>query len=110
MNSISVRLLLAAAVLMALFIGLTTLAIQQSVDHRATLAQEQRMHGQIYALLGVTDIDDTGQIDIHASDLPNGLMRQPASGIYAEVRNTEADQVWPRHHLPPPSLTATKAQ
>ena len=101
MNSISVRLLLAAALLMALFIGLTTLAIQQSVNQRATLAQEERMHGQIYALLGVTDINDRGQINIHASDLPNGLMRQPASGIYAEVRNTEADQVW---HSP--SLTS----
>ncbi len=94
MNSISVRLLLAAALLMAVFIGVTTLAIQHTVDQRATQAQQERMRGQIYALLGVTDVADDGTIKIHASDLPNGLMRQPASGIYAEVRDTESNQVW----------------
>jgi len=94
MNSISVRLLLAAALLMALFIGVTTLAIQHTVDQRARQALQERMQGQIFALLGVTEIDDNGNINIHASDLPNGLMRQPASGTYAEVRDTAEQQVW----------------
>ncbi len=102
MNSITVRLLLAAALLMAVIIGVTTLAIQQSVDQRARQAQQERMQGQIYALLGVTEIDGNGNIDIHASDLPNGLMRQPDSGTYAEVRDTEERQVWRS-----PSLTSS---
>jgi len=106
MNSISVRLLLAAAVLMAIFIGVTTLVIQHTVDGRAELAQQERMQGQIYALLGVTEIGDDGQIDINATDLPNGLMRQPASGIYAEVRDA-TKQVWhsPSLTTPVPSST-----
>ena len=94
MNSISVRLLLAAALLMTAFIGVTTMAIAHAVDQRARQALEERMQGQIYALLGVTEIDDNGNIDIHEADLPNGLMRQPASGTYAEVRDTAAQQVW----------------
>jgi len=94
MNSISVRLLLAAALLMTAFIGVTTLAISHAVDQRARQALEERMQGQIYALLGVTEIDDNGNIDIHEADLPNGLMRQPASGTYAEVRDTAEQQVW----------------
>ncbi len=94
MNSITVRLLLAAALLMTVFIGVTTLAIQHTVDQRARQALQERMQGQIYALLGVTEIDASGQINIHASDLPNGLMRQPASGTYAEVRDIEERQVW----------------
>jgi len=101
MNSISIRLLLAAALLMAVFIGATTVAIQHAVDQRAQQAQHERMQGQIYALLGVTQVNDDGSIDIHASDLPNGLMRQPDSGIYAEVRNTQEQQVWRS-----PSLTS----
>ncbi len=107
MNSISVRLLLAAALLMAVFIGVTTLAIQHTVDQRATIAQQERMHGQIYALLGVTEINDSGNIDIHASDLPNGLMRQPASGIYAEVRDTAEQQVWHSPSLTSPIPSST---
>ncbi len=102
MNSISVRLLLAAALLMTAFIGITTMAIQAAVDQRARQALEERMQGQIYALLGVTEIDSNGNIDIHASDLPNGLMRQPASGTYAEVRDTAERQVWRS-----PSLTSS---
>ena len=102
MNSISVRLLLVAALLMTAFIGVTTLAISHAVDQRARQALEERMQGQIYALLGVTEIDDNGNIDIHEADLPNGLMRQPASGTYAEVRDTSELQVW---HSP--SLTTT---
>ena len=107
MNSISVRLLLAAAVLMAIFIGVTTLVIQHTVDERAELAQQERMQGQIYTLLGVTDIGDDGEIDIHAADLPNGLMRQPASGIYAEVRDAAEQQIWhsPSLTTPVPSST-----
>jgi len=101
-NSISVRLLLVAALLMTAFIGVTTLAISHAVDQRARQALEERMQGQIYALLGVTEIDDNGNIDIHEADLPNGLMRQPASGTYAEVRDTAELQVW---HSP--SLTTT---
>lgn len=79
---------------MAIFIGVTTLAIQHTVDQRARQALQERMQGQIYALLGVTEIDESGHIGINASDLPNGLMRQPASGTYAEVRDTEERQVW----------------
>jgi len=43
MNSISVRLLLAAALLMTVFIGATTLAIQRTVDQRAQLALQDRL-------------------------------------------------------------------
>lgn len=94
MNSIAVRLLLAATLVMALFIGLTTLAIQHTVDQRAELARFERMQGQIYTLLGVTSINPEGQIEISATDLPNALMQQPRSGIYAEVRDTKVKQVW----------------
>ncbi len=100
MNSISVRLLLAAALLMAVFIGVTAIAIQHAVDQRAQQAQQQQMQGQIYAILGITEIDDNGMIVIRASELPNGLMRQPSSGIYAEVRDTEEQQVWRSPSLP----------
>lgn len=94
MNSIAVRLLLAAALVMALFIGLTTIVIQHTVDQRSELARFERMQGQIYALLGVTKIDPNGKIEISAVDLPNALMQQPMSGIYAEVRDATVNQVW----------------
>ena len=100
MNSIAVRLLLAATVVMALFIGLTTMAIQHTVDQRAELARFERMQGQIYALLGATRVTPDGLIDISATDLPNPLMQQPMSGNYAEVRDAST-RVW---HSP--SLTA----
>ncbi len=94
MNSISVRLLLAAALVMAVFIGLTTLAIQHTVDQRAEQARFERMQGQVYGLLGVTGISYNGEIDISNIDLPNALLRQPMSGTYAEIRDTQIEQIW----------------
>jgi two-component system sensor histidine kinase PhoQ len=93
-NSISVRLLLAAALVMAVFIGLTTLAIQHTVNQRAEQARFERMQGQVYGLLGVTGISDNGEIDISNIDLPNALLRQPMSGTYAEIRDTQIEQIW----------------
>ncbi len=101
MNSISVRLLLAAALVMAVFIGVTTLAIQHTVDQRAETASFERMQGQIYALLGSTDIDPSGAISVDNADMPNPRMRQPMSGHYAEVRDYNLAQVWRS-----PSLTS----
>ena len=94
MNSIAVRLLLAATLVMALFIGLTTMAIQHTVDQRSELARFERMQGQIYALLGATRVTPDGFIDISAADLPNPLMQQPMSGNYAEVRDASISRVW----------------
>jgi two-component system sensor histidine kinase PhoQ len=102
MNSISVRLLLAAALVMSVFIGLTTLAIQHTVDQRAETASFERLQGQIYALLGSTDISTTGAITVDNADMPNPRMRQPMSGHYAEVRDENMSQVWRS-----PSLTSS---
>jgi two-component system sensor histidine kinase PhoQ len=101
MNSISVRLLLAATLVMTVFIGLTTLAIQHTVDQRAETATFERMQGQIYALLGSTEIGNTGAISVDNADMPNPRMRQPMSGHYAEVRDANMAQVWRS-----PSLTS----
>jgi two-component system sensor histidine kinase PhoQ len=94
MNSIAVRLLLAAAVVLALFIGLSTLVIIHTVDQRAEQARFERMQGQIYGLLGVTRVAAGGTIDILPAELPNALLRQPMSGTYAEIRDTRITQVW----------------
>ncbi len=85
---------------MAIFIGLTTLAIQHTVEERAEQARFERMQGQVYGLLGVTGFS-SGEIDISSIDLPNALLRQPMSGAYAEIRDTEVQQVWRS-----PSLTS----
>lgn len=100
MNSISVRLLLAAALVMALFIAGSTYAINHLVDQRAEQARFERMQGQIYGMLGVTRVSGGGAIEIPSSELPNAQMRQPMSGTYAEIRDMQIEQVWKS-----PSLT-----
>ena len=94
MNSISTRLLLAAALVLALFIGITTVAILNTVDQRAEQARFERMQGQIYGLLGAATIAEDGTINIISRDLPNPQMQQPMSGIYAEIRGRNVQQLW----------------
>ncbi len=86
---------------MAVFIGLTTFAIQHTVEQRAEQARFERMQGQVYGLLGVTGISSDGNIAISPTELPNALLRQPMSGTYAEIRDTEINQIWRS-----PSLTS----
>ena len=100
MNAITTRLLLAAALVMALFIALTTYVINHFVDQRAEQARFERMQGQVYGMLGVTRVSSNGAIDIPYSELPNALLRQPMSGMYAEIRDMQINQIWKS-----PSLT-----
>jgi len=101
MNSISVRLLLAALVVLSLFISITLLTIQRAVDSRSEQGQFARLQGQAYALLGASDIDPYGTVTVAVEELPNPLMSQPGSGEYAEIRGLSARAVWSS-----PSLTS----
>ena len=94
MNSIAVRLLLAASIVLALFISITIYTIQSAVDIRSEQAQFTRLQGQMYALLGAVDIDADGTVNVAVEDLPNPLMAQPMSGEYAEIRDNQAQKSW----------------
>ena len=93
MNSISVRLLIATTFVLAAFVALTALSLQQSVHSRADAAVEQRMQGLVYGILGASEITD-GKLQIDDYALPDGRLRTPQSGLMAQINDENDQRVW----------------
>ncbi len=94
MNSISARLLLATALVLASFVALTAFSLQHSVHSRAEHAQRDRMEGLIYGILGAADLNSEGKLIINEFGLPDGRLRRPQSGLSALILDADNQAVW----------------
>ncbi len=94
MNSISARLLLASAIVLASFFLLSALSLKHSVHSQAKQAQRDRMKGLVYGVLGAADLDDHGNIQINDFSLPDLRLLQPNSGMGAIIFDNQNKQVW----------------
>ena len=57
MNSIRLRLLFVSLLILLAFVLITGFALQKADDASALQAQQERMRGLVYALLGAIEID-----------------------------------------------------
>jgi len=82
--SINARTVIGAGLVLGIFLVLTGLALDRAFEKSALTAIQERLRGQLYLLIGETNVDQQGQIS-----LPNesALVRlnQPDSGLYAWV-------------------------
>ena len=93
MLSLNTRLLLAASLVLAAFLGLTGLVLDRAFQNSAEAAQHDRLQGSIYALLAAVDLDTSG--NLHPPDtLPEARFSTPNSGLYAVVTRADGVQVW----------------
>nr|MBP8284360.1 two-component sensor histidine kinase [Chromatiaceae bacterium] len=60
MSSLRARVTWAAALVMLVFMALTSLALEQAFQASAVAAREERLLGQIYLLMAAADVDDDG--------------------------------------------------
>lgn len=94
MRSISTRLLLGSAVVLAIFVLLTGLSISYSVKQRAETALFDRLQGLVYGILGATEIQNQQSPIVNDLALPDERLNQPSSGLYAEVIGNGGIQLW----------------
>ncbi len=92
MRSLQTRILLAAALVLVLFLFLTSLALERAFQDAARAAREQRLLGQIYLLLAAAELSDGGLV--FPQDLAEPRFDLPGSGLYARVFDGEARAVW----------------
>ncbi|MCP4043654.1 MAG: histidine kinase, partial [Gammaproteobacteria bacterium] len=62
MLSLNSRLLLAATLVLAAFLGLTGLILDQAFRESTLAASRDRLRTQIYMLLGAADLDANGHL------------------------------------------------
>ena len=86
------RMLLAATLVLVLFLGLTGGVLDRAFRTSSEKAQRERLSGHIYALLAAADENTSGLV--LPKLLPDPRFNNPESGFYAEVVGIDADLNW----------------
>ena len=93
MHSLHSRLLLAASLVLAGFLGATGLALDKAFRVSAEAAMQDRLQSHIYALLAAADEDENGRM-IPAQELPEPRFSKPDSGLYAIITRHDGQLLW----------------
>ena len=93
MHSLHSRLLLAASLVLAGFLGATGLALDKAFRVSAEAAMQDRLQSHIYALLAAADEDEDGRM-IPAQELPEPRFSKPDSGLYAVITRHDGQLLW----------------
>ncbi len=92
MRSLRARATWAAALVLLVFVALTSLALEQAFQASARSAREERLLGQLYLLMAAADSIDEGLT--LPRDLPEARFSLPGSGLYAQVSDAQGAPVW----------------
>lgn len=94
--SLSARIALSAALVLAVFVALTAIALDRAFHDSARSAAQTRLLGQIYLLMAAAEVDAHGQLSMPPT-LQEPRFTLPGSGLYAQVLNGSNDVVWRSH-------------
>ncbi len=90
--SLSARIALSAALVLAIFIALTAIALDRAFHDSARSATQTRLLGQIYLLMAAAEVNAQGQLSM-PSTVQEPRFTLPGSGLYAQVLDGK-DVVW----------------
>lgn len=91
--SLQARLLLAASVVLVVFLGLTGLTLDRAFQNSARSALNERLQAYIYMVLGAVEIDAAGRL-ANLPELPDARFATPGSGLVASVSAAEGRLLW----------------
>ncbi len=93
MLSINSRMLIAATIILAGFLGVTGITLENSFRVNAEAAMKERLQLQLHTLIASMDQDDDGGMTL-AYPLYEARFFTQDSGLYAEVLTNEGQPVW----------------
>ena len=93
MRSLRGRLLIAASVVLAAFLGLTGLSLDRAFRDSALAAVQDRLQAQVYMLLGAVNLDAFNRLTLPQA-LPEARFSTPDSGLYADLMDSRGNLVW----------------
>lgn len=94
MNSLRGRLLLAAGIVLLLFVLVTALALESADHERAEQAVQNRLQGLVYAVLSSVEVTDEGVVEVNELTLPEPRFNQFDSGLGALIAETDGTILW----------------
>ncbi len=93
MMSLHRRVALSAALVLAAFVVLASVALEQAFRESAESARRERLLAQIYLLLGAAEEDAEGRL-LLPEPLPEPRLSLPGSGLYAQVTEADGAVLW----------------
>ncbi|HKE43628.1 MAG TPA: ATP-binding protein [Steroidobacteraceae bacterium] len=93
MSSLSGRLLASVSLLLILFFGVTIAALDAVFRDLSQHSIGELLDAQLVALLAACEPDDHGNVQ-PAGALAETRLRQPGSGLYAEIESPDGKLIW----------------
>ena len=93
MRSLNARVTLGAALVLAVFLALSALALERAFRDSARSARQERLLAQIYLLIAAAEVDAQGKLTL-TSGPSEPRLDQPGSGLYAAITDGPGDVVW----------------
>jgi two-component system sensor histidine kinase PhoQ len=93
MQSLQARLLVAATLVLAGFLGAAAVALHQAFRESAEQGMRERLQAHVYALLAAADEDAQGRMLLPEAP-PDPRFSNVHSGLYALVRNDTGSFLW----------------
>ena len=93
MSSLSARLLISVSVLLIFFFGVTIVVLDTAFRSAGEQAQRDILDGHLMAILAAAEATETGGLEL-PPDLQEPRFGQIGSGLYAELRDADAEPVW----------------
>lgn len=91
--SLQTRLLLTASIILTVFLGLTGVALFKAFQSSAEQAEQGKLEGQLYGLLGAAELDSAGRL-VMANELAEPRFSIPESGLVAEIIDDQGKTEW----------------
>lgn len=92
MMSLHRRVAWSAALVLAVSVGLTLLALERAFVESAESARAERLQGELYLLMAAAD-DGDGPVTV-AEPLPDPRLALPGSGLYAQIVEESGRTAW----------------
>jgi len=94
MRSLRARLLLAATLVLVVFMLLSGAALEQAFRSSAEQVQQDKMQALVYAMLGAADAGDNDMLSIPADALPDPRLGRVQSGLAALIFDAKGNVIW----------------
>jgi len=92
-KSLSFRLLVSEGLVLAAFFALIAVVLVQSFRESAEQALKERLQIQVYSLLSVAELTNSGELKMPPS-LHEPRFENPGSGLYAFIQQPKKKPVW----------------
>jgi two-component system sensor histidine kinase PhoQ len=93
MKSLTARVIISTIIVLALFIGLTGLALERAFQNSSQSAIQDRLQAQLYVLMAETEVSPGLELSINAP-LPVPRLNLPGSGLYAWIMDQNQQPLW----------------